>query len=50
MAHIAGLPAEELLPLLSSGSAGLWAAIRLLPARLAASTGRHRTPNERSSR
>ncbi|MDQ3092970.1 MAG: hypothetical protein M3R46_15195 [Actinomycetota bacterium] len=42
IAHIAGLPAEELLPLLW-GSAGLWAVVRLLPTAIAARQRGHRS-------
>ncbi|MDQ3607621.1 MAG: hypothetical protein M3459_01785 [Actinomycetota bacterium] len=41
IAHIAGLPAEELL-LLLPGGAGLWAAVRLLPTAIAARQHGHR--------
>jgi hypothetical protein len=48
LAHIAGLPAEELIPLVY-GAAGLWAVARVLPAKLAARARRsfpdeHRGP------
>ncbi|MGE4428261.1 MAG: hypothetical protein AB7G37_17545 [Solirubrobacteraceae bacterium] len=41
LAHIAGIPVEEFVPAVY-GAAGVWAAVKLLPARLAARRARRR--------